>query len=69
MPTITPPVVRMSVSGSLMTPRSSRNRLMTPVSRSSTCHANVRTSRLDQNGSRTAISSSPAKRPGTIVIR
>ena len=42
---------------------------MTPVSRSITCHANVRTSRLDQNGSNTAMSSTPATLPGTIVIR
>ena len=42
---------------------------MTPVSRSSTCQANVRTSRLDQNGSNTAINRRPATLPGTIVMR
>ena len=51
IPMITPAVVRMRVSGSEMSPRSSRNRLMIPVSRRITCQANVRTSRLDQNGS------------------
>ena len=42
---------------------------MIPVSRRMTCQANVRTSRLDQNGRSTAMRSSPAIRPGTIVIR
>ena len=56
MPMITPARRPDQGSGSEMTPRSIRNRLMTPVSRRITCQANVRTSRLDQNGSSTAMS-------------
>ena len=69
IPRMTPDVVRISGSGSAMSPRSSRKLLMIPVSRRITCQAKVRTSRLDQNGRRTAISRRPAIRPGTIVIR
>ena len=69
IPRITPAVVRMSVNGSEISPRSIRKRLMIPVSRRSICQANVRTRRLDQNGRRTAIRRSPATLPGTIVIR
>ena len=42
---------------------------MIPVSRRITCQAKVRTSALDQNGSSTAIRSTPAMRPGTTVMR
>ena len=57
------------VSGSEMTPSSQESRLMIPVSRRMTCQANVRTSRLDQNGNEHGDQQEAGDRPGTTVIR
>ena len=62
MPICTPSVLRISWMGSSISPIPRRNELITPVVCSSTVQAYVRTSRLDQNGRRTATPRTVARR-------
>ena len=69
MPSSTPVVVWYRSSGWSMRPQPWRVELINPVSRRITCHAYVRTSRLDQNGTSTAISRIPAQRGDARFMR
>ena len=66
IPRSTPVVVWYRSRGWSMRPQPRRVELIRPVSRRITCQAYVRTSRLDQNGTRTAISRRPAQRGGAM---